>query len=144
MERLPSTTQIMLIGYKHVLGLVSDFRTAFHHHYFAFLKENLARYHRHPRGSLPFQPHSGDVVLIKDLTALRGAWPLGVVTQVDKRAGKAFFKTVVHLSSLNQPAGPEIRIKEFTCNRLFPLELAASSEDPLSSTSPVVPTPRRF
>lgn len=127
LERLPSSSSNLIQGYKHVHGLVSDFKEAFHHHYFTFLKGKAARSHRHPRGSLPFTPRLDDVVLIRDLTAPRGSWPFGVVTSVDKRGGKAFVKTVVPFSSLNHPdQRVQTIVKEYTCNRLFPLELADS------------------
>lgn len=116
-------------GYKHILGFTSDFREAFHHHYFTFLGGEASHSHCHPRESLPFSPQCSDVVLVKDQTAPRGSWPFGLKKSVDKRDGKAFVKRVVLFSALNHPdQNVQTTLKEYTCNRLFPLELADSDQ----------------
>ena len=83
LDRLLFNTLNPSQGYKHVCGLVSDFRKAFHHHYFTFLKGKAACNHRYPWGSLPFIPHCNDVVLVNEQMAIQGSWPFGVVTSVE-------------------------------------------------------------
>jgi len=126
LARLPSTTLNLIQGYQTVLGLVRTFQDIFHSQYFTYLKDRMARYHRHPWGSLPRQPAIGDVVLIADRAVPRATWPIGLVTSVDHRGGKAKVRSQETISTLNLPGGRHTQIvnKEYTCNRLFPLELA--------------------
>jgi len=127
-EQLPSTTLNLFEGYRHMLRLVRNFTEAFHSHYFAYLKERLAHTHRHPRGSIQVVPNTGDVVLIQELTAPQGTWPIGIITSADKRGGKAWVRSQETISALHLPGGRQTQYvnKEYTINRLYPLELAAN------------------
>jgi len=50
------------------------------------------------------------------------------VTSVDQKGRKAFIKTAVPFSSLNHPEQKvQFNVKEYVCNRLFPLKLAESN-----------------
>jgi len=81
-----SSADKLLTGYKEIERIVRDFRVTFFNLYFSMLKEKhmLSPTHRHPRGSYPYKPQVGDVVLVQIGIMPRSTWPYGVIVALDE------------------------------------------------------------
>lgn len=117
-ESLSSNRANLISAWEKTKGVVEAFWEAFRSNYLLSLRERHCAIHHPPKGSLPFVPQKGDIVLIKEPSKTRINWKFGVVERTDKR------KALAHVRS-----NKKVLLRSI--NHLYPLELPS----PLPSSS---------
>lgn len=74
LSQLPAEKLPMLERYTSALHAIETYRETFYHYYLQSLREAHVSTHRHPKGSVSFEPKPGAVVIIKDNKAPRSKW----------------------------------------------------------------------
>jgi len=111
-ERVPVTAQHLLEGWHKINATLNYFWIQFRGLYLCNLRQFHNRFHRTPKGSIYRPPKVGEIVLIHDTSAPRGAWIRAKIIHLDPR--QAVAKILL----------PNRHVRERSIRMLHPLELS--------------------
>lgn len=123
-EPLPSNKKTLLIGWQRIVSVLESFWSTFRSKYLTSLREKHSAHHKTTRGSLPFVPKVGQIVLIREPSASRAEWLLRKITNLDNR------KAIAHVRQGNRTLIRSI-------NLLSPLEILDNVQLPSKGGSPI-------
>ena len=116
----------LLRDWHHICRVLDAYWDAFRSLYLTSLRERHVSKHPKKRGTPPFTPSVGDVVLVQEVSQPRGSWKIGVIKELDKRQA---------LATVLSDKKKIIR----SIRQLYPLEVNCERSVPLSATNPPSP-----
>ncbi len=81
--------ELLLQGWIGIRAQLNVFWSTFRNQYFSYLREKHVTEHRRVRGTVPYKPQIGDVVLVQEPNAKRGLRHLGRIEPLDSRGAPA-------------------------------------------------------
>ncbi len=123
--RTATGTEVITM-WRQVERIMNNYWEMFRHQYLTSLRERHLVENKSKKGEKAYIPSVGDVVIVEEPNTPRGAWRMGVITQVDVRQALALVKT---------QKGTLYR----SIRQLYPLELKNTTPVPKAVPYPRLP-----